>query len=277
MGVNRQLLSKHWGSLWMGGNHTDQIYCRGVEMEQNWKKKNEGKHKLKSLVNIIMCASCNHPFKCRYRRGAMTDGQRRDTEEETRLMGTGLKLQLRPHRSRSFRSFRSQRRRRRRHRSFLSLFFFFLLFSVCRSESDKHQRSGNVTDWSSRWTVKIKRMTNERAAYTAHGANPPPSNPHPHPPTPTPGAPFWGAATEEHPQTVTDPDARPVDEQQVGSWTSWQDFSPSAPPHCRGSTGATQPPICPQGGQPQEAWQLQHVCFLYRGFFFCNTTKKGTF
>lgn len=74
------------------------------------------------------------------------------------------------------------------------------------TKSEQHQCSDNVTDWSSRWTVKIKRMTKKHAAYTARGANPPLS---------TPRDPFWGAATEEHPQTVTNPDGQREDTQVV--------------------------------------------------------------
>lgn len=93
----------------MGGNHTDQIYSRGeMELEFGGKKKNtkgtEGKYKLKRLVNIIMCASCNHPFKCRYRRGALTDGcprgQRRHKEAE--LDGNWSKITTLPLESQSF-------------------------------------------------------------------------------------------------------------------------------------------------------------------------------
>lgn len=53
--------------------------------------------------------------------------------------------------------------------------------SCFRLSEGPHQCSSNVTDWSARWTVKIKRMTNMHAAYTALGANPPP---------PPPGLPF---------------------------------------------------------------------------------------
>lgn len=94
MGVNRLLLSKHWESLWMGGNHTDQIYSRGkwsCNSEAKKKEGKEGKYKLKWLVNIIMCASCNHPFKRRYRRGVLTDGCPRG---QRRRSWMGLKLQL---------------------------------------------------------------------------------------------------------------------------------------------------------------------------------------
>lgn len=52
-----------------------------------------GKYKLKRLVNIIVCASCNHPFKCRYRRAVLTDGCGGDTGSQS-WMGTGLQLQL---------------------------------------------------------------------------------------------------------------------------------------------------------------------------------------
>lgn len=69
-------------------------------------RERRGKHKLKRLVNIIMCASCNHPFKCRYRRGVLTDGcprgQRR--HEKTELDGNWSKVTTLLPESRSFRS-----------------------------------------------------------------------------------------------------------------------------------------------------------------------------
>lgn len=59
------------------------------------------------------------------------------------------------------------------HRLGLHLFGFSRKVSRPSSSASARRRcSCNVTDWSSRWTVKIKRMTNERAAYTARGANP---------------------------------------------------------------------------------------------------------
>lgn len=100
MAVNRQLLCKHWESLWIGGNHTDQIYSKGKwvwnsggkKRKEEKRKEKEGKYKLKMLVNIIMCASCNCPFKCRYWRGVLTDVDRGDTRRSA-WMGTGLQLQ----------------------------------------------------------------------------------------------------------------------------------------------------------------------------------------
>lgn len=42
MEVNRQLLSKHWGSVSMRGNHTDQIYSRGeMELEFGGQKRRD--------------------------------------------------------------------------------------------------------------------------------------------------------------------------------------------------------------------------------------------
>lgn len=79
-----------------------------MELEFGGKKKErkEGKYKLRRLVNIIMCASCNHPFKCRYQRGVLTDGcprgQRR--HEETELDGNWSKVTTLPRQSWSFRS-----------------------------------------------------------------------------------------------------------------------------------------------------------------------------
>lgn len=72
-------------------------YTAGGNGAGIWRRKKEGqegKYKSKRLVNIIMCASCNHPFKCRYWRGALTDGcphgQRR--HEETELDGNWSKV-----------------------------------------------------------------------------------------------------------------------------------------------------------------------------------------
>lgn len=168
MGVNSQFLSKHWDSLWMGSNHTDQIYSVGgggwglrwnSEAEKDGE---EGEYILKRLVYLMMCASCNHPFKCRHWRGVLTDVDRGDKRSPSRR-GT---LRLRFWRCLCFWQSRC-----------------FCLLTWWTSTSEQHHRSGNVTDWCSRWTVKIKRMTNKHAAYTALGANPP----HPSPP---PGFPF---------------------------------------------------------------------------------------
>lgn len=187
----------------------------------------EGKYKLKRLVNIIMCASCNHPFKCRYRRGALTDGrphgQRR--HEETEVDGTRSKVTTLLPESWSFRS--------RRRRCSLCFSSVSVRRRGWRSESERHRCSANVTDWSSRWTVKIKRMTNKHAAYTARGANPLP---------PPPELPF-----EELPPRSTRrqwPEGGHTTCWRATSviWSSWQDPSPSASPHhrlphSRGSAG----------------------------------------
>lgn len=106
-----------------------------------------------------MCAPCNHPFKCRYRRGVLTDECRADTGSQSRT-GPGLKLQLLHQTASGAIS--------------VTVTSSFCLWARGGTESEQHQCSGNVTDWSSRWTVKIKRMTNKHAAYTAFGANPPP-------------------------------------------------------------------------------------------------------
>lgn len=91
MEVNRQLLSKHWGSL----SITQIKYTAGGKWSSNLEAKkkegHEGKYKWKRLVNIIMCVSCNHLFKCRYQRGELTDGRPR-WAQETQGPGAGREL-----------------------------------------------------------------------------------------------------------------------------------------------------------------------------------------
>lgn len=111
-------------------------------------------------------------------------------------------------------------------------------------------------------------MTNKHAAYTALGANPTPS---------TPWTPFWGAATEEHPQTATDPGGHR--EGHTTCWratsvssSSWQDPSPSASPHqslqhsrgstCHLSTGDHQRPY-------------SYTFQLFTSAFSCNKLKRN--
>lgn len=71
---------------------------------------------------------------------------------------------------------------------------------------------------------------------------------------PRPGAPFWKDATEEHPQTVTDPDRLEV---RTTSYSWWQDLRPSASAHSRSSAGA---PKLPSGDHrsPDSCIYLQH-------------------
>lgn len=187
MGVNGEVLCKHWGSLWMEGNHTDQIYTGGegggVELEFGGE----------TQIIRRLVASCNHVCRCRYWRGALTDGW---------WIPGALGLHL----------------------------FSFSRKVLGPSSSARRRRSCNVTDWSSRWTVKIKRMTNERAAYTARGANPllqPPSlrgsllrSCH------------WGAPADSDGPWL---DAPPV--QQVGAGADGTTQKCLKPPQIRGCAG----------------------------------------
>lgn len=91
---------------------------------------------------------------------------------------------------------------------------------------------------------------------------------------PPPGAPFWGAATEKHPQTVTEGGHTTCWLATSGSSSSWQDPNPSASPHSRGSAGNPTNHL--------EAWQwhisvprernLNFFC-VYRGQYTLKYSK----
>lgn len=128
-------------------------------------------------------------------------------------------------------------------------FFVCLLVSLFAEFMTIHVWAAPVCwqcDWLiSRWTVKIKRMTNKHAAYTALGANPTPST--------TPRNPFWGPTAEESPQTVTDIGENThthitCSRATSVSWSSWQDPSSSEQPQQRlQHTARAHPAICPPG------------------------------
>lgn len=130
-----------------------------------------------------------------------------------------------------------------------------------------HHSCGNVTDWSIRWTVKIKEMTNKRAAYTATlGDNPPLS---------TPQTLFWGAATDEHPQTPSDPDCQrdgtqPVHVQQVSAPTHGR-TSVHLHLQTRGCSSAVgTPPLSTHTFDLKRGF-FSNRNFLFFTFFFCSS------
>lgn len=116
------------------------------------------------------------------------------------------------------------------HRRGLRLHLLSFSSKVLRPSSSASARrrcSGNVTDWSSRWTVKIKRMTNERAAYTARGANPllqPPS-----PRGPLLRSCHWGAPADSDGPWLDAPTV-----QQVGAGADGPTQNCLKPPQIRG-------------------------------------------
>lgn len=89
IGVNKQAPQQTLGVI-MNGRQSYRSNIQqgenGANISEAKRREKEGKYKLKRLVNIIMCASCNQSFKCRYQRGVLIDGcprgQRRHREME---------------------------------------------------------------------------------------------------------------------------------------------------------------------------------------------------
>lgn len=57
MGVNGEVLCKHWGSLWMEGNHTDQIYTGGGGWAGIWRRNTN--YKKAGGPHVIMSADAD--------------------------------------------------------------------------------------------------------------------------------------------------------------------------------------------------------------------------
>lgn len=152
--VKWELMGSSWANT--GGHYEwEAITQIKYTARGKWSWNLEGKYKLKRLVNIIMCTSGN---QMQIPKRSVEWWKRR--HEETELHGNCSKVTTLPQQSFT-----------------VAVFLLFLFADMMKSLS-----STNVTDWSSRWTVKIKRMTKKHAAYTARGANP---TPPPHPPPPT--------------------------------------------------------------------------------------------
>lgn len=133
MGVNGQLLQQTLGVIMNGRQSHRSNIQQGGNGAGIWRpKKKEGKYKSTWLVNIIMCASCNHPFKCRYRRGVLTDGSPRGQRrhEDLELDGNRSKVTT-PLLKRVL--------------GVVTVVFVFLLL-LDMTKSEQHQCSGNVTD-----------------------------------------------------------------------------------------------------------------------------------